>query len=114
MTKTVLVTGGAGYIGSTIAHILVKSGFKVAIIDSLDKGSIKNTPTDADFYDARISNKDIYTRIKMEIGKIDVTIHCASYISVPNPNETPSNTSPTMFPNLSSCLKILPSSTVNA
>ena len=83
MTKTVLVTGGAGYIGSTIAHILVTSGFKVAIIDSLDKGSIKNTPTDAHFYDTRISNKDIYKRIKREIGKIDVTIHCASYISVP-------------------------------
>ncbi|WP_319568429.1 NAD-dependent epimerase/dehydratase family protein [Cohaesibacter marisflavi] len=89
MTKTVLITGGAGYIGSTIAHILVTSGFKVVIIDSLDNGYILNSPESACFYNGRISEKALYECIRCELGKIDVTIHCASYISVPESEVDP-------------------------
>ena len=40
----VLVTGGAGYIGSAVSHDLIKSGHKVTIIDNLSTGFKKLIP----------------------------------------------------------------------
>ncbi|MSP18609.1 MAG: NAD-dependent epimerase/dehydratase family protein, partial [Bdellovibrionales bacterium] len=34
----VLITGGAGYIGSHAAHALIKSGYKVVVVDDLSQG----------------------------------------------------------------------------
>ena len=39
--KSILVTGGAGYIGSVLTHKLVESGYKVRIIESLIYGKKK-------------------------------------------------------------------------
>ena len=38
MTKNILITGGAGYIGSHVAEILIKSKKKVYILDNLSTG----------------------------------------------------------------------------
>ena len=40
----VLVTGGAGYIGSTVSNYFIDRGHEVTIIDNLSTGSIKNLP----------------------------------------------------------------------
>jgi UDP-glucose 4-epimerase len=42
MAKTVLVTGGAGFIGSNMADELIRRGYKVIIIDNLVSGERKN------------------------------------------------------------------------
>ena len=39
-----LITGGAGYIGSTVAHFLIDEGHEVSIIDNLSTGDKKNVP----------------------------------------------------------------------
>ena len=38
----ILITGGAGFIGSHTAEILIKKGFKVRIIDNLTGGDLRN------------------------------------------------------------------------
>jgi len=38
----VLVTGGAGFIGSYIVDTLVEQGHKVAVVDNLSTGSVEN------------------------------------------------------------------------
>ena len=55
MTK-ILVTGGAGYIGSTVSNYFIDRGHEVTIIDNLSTGSIKNLPKKAIFYKNDISN----------------------------------------------------------
>ena len=40
--KTVIVTGGAGFIGSHMVDFLIKKKFKVIVIDNLSGGNIKN------------------------------------------------------------------------
>ena len=40
-----LVTGGAGYIGSTVSNHLLDQGHEVIIIDNLSTGNLKNIPT---------------------------------------------------------------------
>ena len=39
MTTTVLVTGGAGYIGSHICVVLLEAGFEVVVVDNLSNSS---------------------------------------------------------------------------
>ncbi|WP_051182155.1 NAD-dependent epimerase/dehydratase family protein [Nocardia vinacea] len=49
-----LVTGGAGYIGSVVAHQLVDAGHEVEIIDNLSTGFESNLPTAARFYEMSV------------------------------------------------------------
>ena len=51
-----LITGGAGYIGSTVSNYLLDRGHVVTIIDDLSTGLIKNIPKKADFYKVDISD----------------------------------------------------------
>ena len=50
MNKNILITGGAGYIGSQISHDLEKLGFKVFIIDNLSTGNKFLLPKNSKFY----------------------------------------------------------------
>src|SRR5688572_18116722 len=50
----VLVTGGAGFIGSHIAEALLGAGHRVIIVDNLHTGSRANVPAGATFYEADI------------------------------------------------------------
>src|SRR5215203_999161 len=50
----VLVTGGAGFIGSHIAETLLKAGHRVIIVDNLHTGDRSNIPAGATFYEADI------------------------------------------------------------
>jgi len=50
----VLVTGGAGFIGSHVAELLVSRGHEVAIVDDLSSGKRENVPEGATFYEADI------------------------------------------------------------
>ena len=77
----ILISGGAGYIGSQIAYDLIDKGYDVTIIDNLSTGSKLLVPSKAEFYKCDISNTKILKLI-FKKKKIDLVIHLAAYISV--------------------------------
>jgi UDP-glucose 4-epimerase len=78
----VLVTGGAGYIGSTIGSALMDAGHTPIILDSLITGRREFT-TGRIFYEGDIADADLIRRIFREHPDIYATIHCAALIVVP-------------------------------
>ena len=55
-TQTILVTGGAGYIGSVVAELLEKKGYNVIIIDNLCEGKIGAISSNSDFYQSNFGD----------------------------------------------------------
>jgi UDP-glucose 4-epimerase len=81
--NNVLVTGGAGYIGSHIIELLIKKKYKVFIIDNLSTGYRKLISKRAKFYKLNINNfKKVKNIIKEK--KIDSIIHLAASTTVSN------------------------------
>ena len=78
----VLITGGAGYIGSTIASALEDNGHTPIILDSLVTGRKEFTVGRA-FYHADIADRNAVEKIFKEHPDIYATIHCAALIVVP-------------------------------
>lgn len=81
MYKNILVTGGAGYIGSQISHDLVDRGFNVTVIDNLSTGNKILIPRKANFVHCDIADVKKITKA-IENKKISTVIHCAAFISV--------------------------------
>ena len=79
--KNFLITGGAGYIGSHVAHMLIDEGHKVTIIDSLITGSEKIVPKKAKLIKCDISNEKVVTKI-IQNDKFDLVMHFAGLIRV--------------------------------
>ncbi len=50
MAKRILITGGAGFIGSTIADLFLQAGWDVAVLDDLSSGKRENVPAGARLY----------------------------------------------------------------
>ncbi len=84
----VLVTGGAGYIGSTICSALEDNGHIPVILDSLVTGRVEFTRNRI-FYKGDIADTELLEKIFREHGDIEVTIHCAALIVVPESVEKP-------------------------
>ena len=78
----VLVTGGAGYIGSTICSALRDSGHTPVILDSLVTGRVEFTRGHI-FYHGDIADEKIVRQVFEEHPEIAATIHCAALIVVP-------------------------------
>jgi UDP-glucose 4-epimerase len=78
----VLITGGAGYIGSTICSALEDHGHTPVILDSLVTGREEFTRGRI-FYHDDIANAAVLERIFHEHPEIAATIHCAALIVVP-------------------------------
>jgi UDP-glucose 4-epimerase len=76
----VLVTGGAGFIGSHIVDLFVRSGYKVIVADDLSSGKTENVNKEAVLYKIDIRDKKIKDLILDE--KIDYLDHHAAQISV--------------------------------
>jgi len=84
----VLITGGAGYIGSTICSALTDHGHTPIILDSLVTGREEFT-RDHIFYHGDIADEDMVSRIFTDHPDIYATIHCAALIVVPESVEKP-------------------------
>ena len=80
--KNILVTGGAGYIGSHAVAELLDSGYNVVVIDSLENGFIELVDKRAKFYKGNVQDSSIMDKI-FEENKIDAVMHFAGYIKVP-------------------------------
>ena len=89
MTKVpVLVTGGAGYIGSHAVLALRDAGWPVAVIDDLSTGARQVVPEDVPFYEGSIADRALVERIFAEQG-IQAIMHFAGSIVVPELVEKP-------------------------
>jgi UDP-glucose 4-epimerase len=77
----VVVTGGAGFIGSSLVHALISGGSHVAIIDNLSTGSMDNVHPAAGFRHIDITS----LALASAIGEFepDVVVHFAAQVSVP-------------------------------
>lgn len=80
MEKTVLVTGGAGFVGSHITDGLIKKGYSVAVVDNLSTGKKENINQKANFYRADIRDSDVSEIFKKEKPK--AVFHYAAQIDV--------------------------------
>ena len=76
----VLVTGGAGFIGSNIVDKLIEENYEVIIIDDLSTGKEEHINEKAKFYKADISSKEINDIFEKE--NINIVIHTAAQIDV--------------------------------
>ncbi len=85
--KKILVTGGAGFIGSHMVDSLIKKRAKVFIIDNLSTGRKENLNPKAKFYKANISDNAIGNIFKKE--KPEFIYHFAFNVLVPKSVENP-------------------------
>lgn len=85
----ILVTGGAGYVGSFTARHLIAAGHEVAIVDNLVEGHRSSIPEDV-FYEGEIGDQALIARIVKERG-IEAAMHFAAStyvgVSVEEPRE---------------------------
>jgi len=86
MANKVLVTGGAGFIGSNLVDELVNRGDEVVIIDNLSTGKKENINSDAEFYE--VDMKDL-EKIKPLFKGVDYVFHLAAFARVQPSIEDP-------------------------
>jgi len=86
--KTILVTGGAGYIGSAAVKELIKEKYKVIVIDNLSKGIRRLVHKKAKFYKVDLTDNNQLAKV-FKTNKIDSVMHFASYKAVGESMENP-------------------------
>lgn len=78
--QNVLITGGAGFIGSHVADLLIEKGYGVIVLDNLSSGFEKNINKKAKFYNLDINSPELENIFKE--NKIDYVIHLAAQANV--------------------------------
>src|ERR1700733_12840934 len=84
----VLVTGGAGYIGSHMVYALIDRGEEVVVVDNLSTGVRGLVSTEARFVEGNAGDQDLVRRVIAE-HKVDAIVHFAGSIVVPESVEQP-------------------------
>lgn len=100
--KTILVSGGAGYIGSYANKILLKKGYKTLVLDNLSRGQ-KASVVGGEFIEGDIGDQKLLDKI-FEKEKIDAVMHFAASISV---EESVSNPAKYYRNNVSNTVQLL-------
>lgn len=87
--KTVLVTGGAGFIGSHTVDLLIKRRYKVIVYDNLSTGKQENLNKKAEFVNSDIRD---FAALLKATKNVSYAIHLAAQISVPKSIKDPRET----------------------
>ncbi len=80
MSERVLVTGGAGFIGSHVADRYVAEGYSVTVLDDLSSGRRENVPADAEFVEADVQSPE--ARELLAAGGFSFLNHHAAQMDV--------------------------------
>ncbi|MDT0631603.1 NAD-dependent epimerase/dehydratase family protein [Rubrivirga litoralis] len=78
--KKVLVTGGAGFIGSHVADRLVEEGCRVHVLDDLSGGVVENVPDAATFHELDVRSDEVPALFERE--RFDALCHLAAQMDV--------------------------------
>jgi UDP-glucose 4-epimerase len=90
----VLITGGAGFIGSHLLNHLLKSGYEIAVLDNFSSGKIENIKEHLHNKNFRLIKGDIRNPedVKKALQNIDAVCHLAAIVNIPLSIENPSLT----------------------
>lgn len=91
MKKTILVTGGAGFIASHLVDAYIAAGHKVVVVDNLWTGKRRNLNPKAKFYKADIRNLEALRKI-FKKEKPSIVSHHAALVEVVKSLRDPINT----------------------
>ncbi len=83
----ILVTGGAGYIGSHTVHLLAKRGYDVTVVDDLSRGHAHAVDA-PHFCQITLSNTDALQHL-LKLEQFDAVIHFAAFIAVGESTQRP-------------------------
>lgn len=89
MNKSILLIGGAGYIGSVVVEQLIKSGYNVIVVDNLNRGHQDSVNPAIPFYQINCGDIDAMQKKVFENHKIDVVMHFAAFALVGESVENP-------------------------
>lgn len=87
--KTVLVTGGAGFIGSHTVDLLLKTGARVIVMDNLATGKVANLDLFHPHLEFHPGDVLDYPALLAQISRCDAVLHLAALPSVPKSIENP-------------------------
>lgn len=73
----ILVTGGAGFIGSHVAEAAVDGGHRVLVVDDLSSGLTANVPHEADFHPVDICDREAFRELALHFGPDAISHHAA-------------------------------------
>ncbi len=77
----VMITGGAGYIGSIIVEELLRAGHEAIVFDSLEHGHVEAVPATATLVCGKVQDRELVTATLRRF-QIDAVIHMAAYLEV--------------------------------
>ncbi|UCC72408.1 MAG: NAD-dependent epimerase/dehydratase family protein [Gemmatimonadota bacterium] len=80
-SKTVLVTGGAGFIGSHVAEAYLARGWSVTVVDDLSSGKRENLPDGVEFVELDVRDEQIFELFDRK-GGFELVNHHAAQIDV--------------------------------
>lgn len=77
MSRRILITGGAGFIGSHLADAYLAQGYEVGILDNLNTGHRAYLPSEAAFWQADLRDRDALQRVVTEFAPDTISHHAA-------------------------------------
>ncbi len=79
MSKKILVTGGAGFIGSHLVRALLTENYEVVVLDNLSMGTRENVPPDVQLIKGDVRSD---TDVSRALDGVDVVFHLAARVSI--------------------------------
>lgn len=86
---TVLVLGGAGYVGSHAVDMLLTRGYKVAVVDNLVTGHLEAVPEGVPFYEGDVRNRTFLKNVFESEKEIEGVMHFCAYSLVAESMQKP-------------------------